>query len=679
MSDFEIIRAENTGTDGTKLRVLSNSTKDNLIINITPPANGPKRKLRILCLMDRSQSMILPITYQTTDGSKENDGLTRIDLAIHTYKTLVKTMPEDTEFGLISFNSKSKLLMPLTKMTSENKDIAIDKADDLSPTGMTNLWEPIEEALNIFRLDPRDNTNDVIIMMTDGEPTRRPIRGEFNEMKEYISKNFTNVPYFIPIGFTNNQDSSLLTKLAGLTNEITYYISDASMMGTVFINTMSYILSLSGTNLSINLTTDNNTKINPNIKYLYPSATFDDTHVTFNIGSIGYGLTRNLVIPIQCDDESLSVKVELTYTDANGEKCHLTESNVFVTDNAMFMKNQLFRINFVSTMKNVIFNTHSSEDCKKYLMDFLSQVRSHKTPDNLYLDGIESDCIEAIKAVTPEYIKTWGQHYVNSLMLAHLNERCTNFKDDGVKFYTSTSFETYRKIGEKIFNEIDIDKHTFKPEAFYTFGSFDSGMMTRGRSSMLSSNYKPSKTKLYGKQTNYLNASNGCVMPDTMIELKHNMHKKAKYIKKGDVVKTINGYASVMCVVKFQTYHNMADMVNVNGLIISPYHPVYLNNRWVFPKSVGVIYQEHTPYVYNFVLNGEGVIYANGIAMCTLGHGLTADVVRHEYLGSQRIIDDLSSVKGWNQGLVELPPMCFCRDKYSNQVDSLNWKRINNK
>jgi uncharacterized protein YegL len=670
MSDFEIIRAENTGIEGTKLRVLSNSNKDNLIINITPPNDGPKRKLRILCLMDRSQSMISPITYQTTDGNKEDDGLTRIDLAIHTYKTLVKTMPEDTEFGLISFNSKSKLLMPLTKMTSDNKNIAIENADKLLPTGMTNLWEPIEEALNIFRLDPRDDTTDVIIMMTDGEPTNRPIRGEVNEMKEHINKNFTNTPYFIPIGFTNGQDSSLLTKLADLTNEIVYYISDASMMGTVFINTLSYILSLSGTNLSVTLTTENATKINPNLKYLYPNAIFNETQMTLNIGSIGYGLTRNIVIPIKCDDETVSIKVELTYTNANNDKCHLIESEVSVTDNTMFVKNQLFRMNFVSTIKNVLVNIHSPEDCKKYLMDFLSQVRDNKTPDNLYLEGIESDCIEAIKAITPEYIKTWGQHYINALMLAHLNERCTNFKDEGVKFYSSTSFETYRKTGEKIFNEIDIDKHTFSTYVNEAY-NFNGVMMNQ-------SNNKPRKMKLYGRQSNYLKQSNGCVMPNTMITLKHNIHKKAKDIRKGDILKTMNGYTSVICVVKFKTYQNMADMVKVNDLVISPYHPVYINNRWVFPKSLGKIYKEQTSYVYNFVLSSEGTIYANDVIICTLGHGLTTDIVRHEYLGTQRIINDLSRINGWKQGIVELPPMCFRRDKHSNQIASLKSNGVNN-
>jgi len=38
----------------------------------------------------------------------------------------------------------------------------------------------------------------------------------------------------------------------------------------------------------------------------------------------------------------------------------------------------------------------------------------------------------------------------------------------------------------------------------------------------------------------------------------------------------------------------------------------------------------------------------NGIHCISLGHGIEEDVARHEYLGTQKVIDDLEKFQGWS-------------------------------
>lgn len=60
-----------------------------------------------------------------------------------------------------------------------------------------------------------------------------------------------------------------------------------------------------------------------------------------------------------------------------------------------------------------------------------------------------------------------------------------------------------------------------------------------------------------------------------------------------------------------------------------------------------------------------------GIECVTYAHGFQEEVVRHQYFGTQRIIDDLKQMDGWESGYVTLPPNCLIRDPISRLVIGL--------
>jgi len=84
-----------------------------------------------------------------------------------------------------------------------------------------------------------------------------------------------------------------------------------------------------------------------------------------------------------------------------------------------------------------------------------------------------------------------------------------------------------------------------------------------------------------------------------------------------------------------------------NGLLITNYHPVFVQNegKWRFPVDVKQSEKVYVDQYYNFVLEAGHVMNVNGMKCITLGHGIKRDeVLEHEYLGTQAIIEDLKKL-----------------------------------
>ena len=50
--------------------------------------------------------------------------------------------------------------------------------------------------------------------------------------------------------------------------------------------------------------------------------------------------------------------------------------------------------------------------------------------------------------------------------------------------------------------------------------------------------------------------------------------------------------------------------------------------------------------MYSFALDQGHTIWVNDIECVTLGHGFKEDIVRHNYYGTQRVIEDLRILDG---------------------------------
>ena len=66
--------------------------------------------------------------------------------------------------------------------------------------------------------------------------------------------------------------------------------------------------------------------------------------------------------------------------------------------------------------------------------------------------------------------------------------------------------------------------------------------------------------------------------------------------------------------------------------------------------------------VYNMVVDKIHISIVNNIPAILLGHNYTTGILKHEYLGSNKIVEDLSRMPGWENGLIELNPGCFKKE-----------------
>jgi len=124
--------------------------------------------------------------------------------------------------------------------------------------------------------------------------------------------------------------------------------------------------------------------------------------------------------------------------------------------------------------------------------------------------------------------------------------------------------------------------------------------------------------------------------------------------------------AEVVCVVKTRCFQGKASLVTLpGGLRLTPYHPIHKEDGWYFPLDLATPERDAPcDAVYNFVLAGERhAMVINGVECVTLAHGISAAeggaVVAHAYFGTQRVVDDLRRLRGWDAGRVELfPELC---------------------
>ncbi len=146
----------------------------------------------------------------------------------------------------------------------------------------------------------------------------------------------------------------------------------------------------------------------------------------------------------------------------------------------------------------------------------------------------------------------------------------------------------------------------------------------------------------------YYNYGGGCIAGHCTVQMK-NGTKKVSEIVKGDEL----ACGRVVCVLKTRV-GKVIEMINYGaGLLITPYHPIKVNGEWVFPESVGTKSKVFLSEYYNFVLEGGHSLKVNGVECISLGHNLTENsVVSHDYLGTDKVIEDLKSMKGWSSGEV---------------------------
>jgi hypothetical protein len=386
--------------------------------------------------------------------------------------------------------------------------------------------------------------------------------------------------------------------------------------------------------------------------------------VTINLGSLVTGQQRNVLVKM--DTSHGLPYLQTVVRCREGVECVSTGID---QDYVEKLTVENFRLLFTSQGKKALelMSTRQGCEAKNLINTLITMIKSSIVGGNLFiidlLKDLEGQVTEALSR--DDWYTKWGKHYLLSLVRAHGVQQCNNFKDPGVQHYGGDKFVETRDKADDVFCKIPPPIPSVSSTIYG--GGYGGGYGYTSCGQSIAPN-QPVNMSVYN------NSGSSCFDGNCVVTMADGQMKPVKCIIKGDMVLSVGTNSKVVCITKSECQSGKTQLVKLEGgLLITPYHPVRFDNEWRFPCHLGMSSQISCQYVYNFVLETGHVMIINDIECVTLGHGFTDNsVIAHSYFGTQRVIEDLSSMTGWDDGLINLRAGCLERDVQTGLVTGLH-------
>ena len=590
------------------------TSADTSYLTLSSPSVAPMETV-IIAIVDTSGSMASgasPPDAKATEAAI----FSRLDLVKHCLKTVAavaasRNAVAPVSLSIIGFSEAASYALPLTKMSESGLERANDAISALYEGGGTNIYAglsyAIEEARKAATASP--NANIQIVLLTDGEPTADyiPHGGITPAFKRKLAESGVkaNLSTF---GFGYSLESKLLESLSVEGNGTYGFIPDCSMVGTVFINFCSAVLSTVANQIKLGETP---------------------------VGSLSAGQTRT----VKVSGIAVGDTIEVVY--GNQKATAVVEAG---SEGVALERAALERL-YTEVVR--CCSVRYDDEFRSVFTALHSQISA--MPDSVLKKDILRDILsenenegQLMRAVSKkEWFSRWGLNHLISYSRALACEQTVNFKDAVVQHFCGDLFRAIQDRGNALFADLPPPRSSITPHVRVT-----------GQ---------------YMSQTSN-NASGGCFGGNCMVEMEDGGGKLVSLVERGDV---LAGGAVVQVVVKTElTAPAVTMVVFPEGLTITPWHPMKSEEGWVFPADIGMLQDVPLDAYYNFVLDSQHMAIIDGITVCTLGHGFEGPVISHPYFGTQKVIEDLKGCDGWDEGLIVLDPASVSRDPQTGLVCS---------
>ena len=606
----------------------------------------------IVLVIDRSGSMHSQVEAKDRNGQNLENGLSIQDIVNHSAKTVVQTLDAHSRICIIKFDNVIDIVTPLMYATETNKVQIMTSIDTIKPGGQTNIWGAVEKALEILNGRDDKSRNSAILMLTDGIPNVSPAQGEVETLKRLRkTKNFTTPIY--TFGFGYNLQTTLLYDLAKYSNGGNAHIPDGNMIATVFCNFIATILCSVVMNLQLHITPKQTNSASFNNLLVGDFAySFDPINqkYIYDIGTVQVQQERNIVLNFE---DKLDFDYYYTYA-IGGQSYTSTGHSVNANSiahcvNNPAMNSHIYRTTSVEYIRkminsNRINNLLSTEANYNELVKLLEENKcstSQPFVDGL-LKNIKGDFanIGQVKlAIDTKYFRRWGEFYLDQLSRSLNQQIKPNFKDESCMFGGEV-FEALVDKSSDIFNSLEAPK----PSLVVHNHAQNSGNVFY-RSLSLAPQVPIS-------MASYNDPHGGCVDSYCAIAMFNGTSKLLKDVKKFDIIKSIDENnkivgAKVLCVVETLIESGYMDYANINGVLITPWHPIKIGlhgkkEDWCFPGELFCTYKFPSSSMITLVLENHHVMFINGLKCITLGHNFTNhSKLIHPYYGTNKVIENL--------------------------------------
>ncbi|KAF7983162.1 hypothetical protein HWV62_23388 [Athelia sp. TMB] len=654
--------SESNSPVGISLSVDHKSSK--VLVTLTPPAAAPRAPMDICCVIDVSGSMGSEAPVPGDGGVKEHTGLSVLDVVKHSLKTIIATM-------------KSTIAAGLTEMTTEGKASVLKTIDELSPLSSTNLWDGLKTGMNLLNdaytsTDPGHSTTGrlpMLFVFTDGIPNIDPPRGHIPSLNAYLERHSAARAFSIStFGFGYGLDSALLLEIAQVGGGGYSFIPDAGMVGTVFVHSMAnaYATYAPRATLSVEVPEGVEVKVEGMVGDEVKRASWG---LSVEAGDIQFGQTRDYVLSFPKGLIPADLGLTATFKPFTSTESLRTDtialSHSANPPDLTALEYNSIRLSLITTLleakANNLHETRSLFTALEHSIASSALLSSYAPAQALARDISGQGTI----GLDPAQFRRWGRHYFPSLARSHARQQCANFKDPGLQVYGKESkvFQQERDELSETFDTLPPPKpstlHQNQPHRGVIHN-----MPGRGMARMMSSSVTPA-SRAPPSMAMYQQADGPCFTGPSKVLLADGTHARVDSLKRYSELMTLLGPREVAVVVRTAIEHGEMLLCKLGDeLVLTPWHPVTQQSKWVFPTDVVVPTLQSCEAIYSLLLfpaaGAEGhTVNIGGVWCTTLGHGLVDpsidDVRTHSYLGSySSILRDLSRMNGFHEnGVVE--------------------------
>ena len=613
-----------------------------LLLSITPPrepGSGQRNGSDIVLVIDVSGSMAsaAELPDQAQNDLKESSGLSILDLVKHSSRTILSKLDERDRLAIVTFSTKAKVVLPLTRMTHKAKDDADIRIEQLQPLDITNLWAGIREGLELFKDHSASKNSQGLFVLTDGVPNYMcPAQGYVQKIKEMLSsiqEESGAIPTISTFGFGYSLRSGLLRSIAEVGGGNYAFIPDAGMIGTVFVHAVANLFTTFSRQVKIVLRGPADVDINlpQYLNFDIQNSGPDSKQLT--IANLQYGQSRNIIIEAPGLGPTLEIHAACQYASVLGDgklqslTCQSRPSQqpkLFIDYH--LVRHEVCRFLYSFSTQNLQGEYLSIPSKKAFKLaieayDFHEFIAVHdKATKGRYGD---EPGLPDIRAILSDMIPPDPEdpHNGGQIMIA-----LTNNLPDGTEHPQMASNGTThvpgrgRGFGPSGNTHYDRWGHHYLPSVLHahmrqmclTFKdpgplcySSDSPLFIKVRNELdkafdMLPPPKPSRIvpKQYGvapkatsvvNMSRYRSARNPCFLGDCLVKIDDGEYRKVNHLRTRDYVWTPKGQRKIQEIVVTDTKLNggteIIDITTSQTLSITPWHPIFDNDsgRWIFP------------------------------------------------------------------------------------------------
>ncbi len=609
----------------------------------------------IYFLVDTSYSMNSLIQIK---NSEINCNLSYLDLVKHSLGVFCKLLENNlnVEICIIKFSSSSTVIFEPQFITSTNIESINTKIGNLIADGQTNIYSAFLKSFDYIK---KSNNYSNIVLLTDGIPTKEytPNGLDTHIFKSLVKHNLLDKISINTIGLGYNLEIESLLNLSSQTNGSYFYMPESSLVGPTIIHLLINLTTKCCKSVNIELYYENNLYIDKIIKNLdLFNYTIENNKLTIHLGSMNE--SQQLVVKINNIIEPINVKCVI---NTNSEILEIKEdkkNSINIEENNLRLDTmcKLYTI-YKKLLGNI--NYYNCNDAKTELDMLISSIQTiyidntYNTYNRYNIDFCEDITKQIYMGLTnKEYFDKWGKYFIPSIIHFHNKKICPNFIQPGLQHYKTQKMADLAEDYQEIFCTYEPPKS--KPKPTLTNNTiYRSYNPSNNPSNSPSYNSTPSTQNLEIYRTI---SSAGCFHGDSLVKISNNETVRVSDLHKNMTITDSEGNPAIIeCVVTFPCNNSACLSEFPNGLKITPYHPVKIDNAWKFP--IDIVGAKNIPCnkVYNFVLNTRKSIVVNNIVCCTLGHNIQGPVIEHRFFGTDNVITNLKTKfrNGYDNGLID--------------------------